>query len=63
MSDQALGEAPAPFGAPETTATPGQAGGYFEHGRPRLGGLANGVRLVPGPRRGVGPAYEGDRRS
>ena len=38
MSD-ALGEKPAPFGAPEETATPGEAGGYFETGRPRLGGL------------------------
>jgi hypothetical protein len=33
--DNALGEKPAPFGAPETTATPGEAGGYFETGRPR----------------------------
>jgi hypothetical protein len=40
-----LGEAPAPFGAPETTATPGEAGGYFESGRPRLGGLQNPVRF------------------
>jgi hypothetical protein len=39
----ALGEEPAPFGAPETTATPGEAGGYFEHGRPRLGGLLDPV--------------------
>ena len=37
--NNALGEKPAPFGAPETTVTPGEAGGYFETGRPRLGGL------------------------
>lgn len=43
--DNALGEKPAPFGAPETTATPGEAGGYFETGRPRLGGLQNPVRF------------------
>jgi hypothetical protein len=36
---RALGERPAPFGAPESTARPGEAGGYFETGRPRLGGL------------------------
>ena len=45
MSDQALGEKPAPFGAPETSATPGEAGGYFEVGRPRLGGLLDPVRF------------------
>jgi hypothetical protein len=34
-----LGEAPTPFGAPESTALPGEAGGFFEAGRPRIGGL------------------------
>ncbi|NMO93042.1 gluconate 2-dehydrogenase subunit 3 family protein [Actinomycetospora sp. TBRC 11914] len=43
--NNALGEKPAPFGAPETTATPGEAGGFFESGRPRLGGLQNPVRF------------------
>ena len=43
--DNALGEKPAPFGAPETTATPGEAGGYFETGRPRLGGLQDPIRF------------------
>lgn len=41
----ALGEAPAPLGAPEETATPGEAGGYFESGRPRLGGLQEPIRF------------------
>lgn len=41
--NNALGERPAPFGAPETTATPGEAGGFFETGRPRLGGLQNPI--------------------
>ncbi|RZT87985.1 gluconate 2-dehydrogenase subunit 3-like protein [Pseudonocardia sediminis] len=39
----ALGEAPAPFGAPEETALPGEAGGFFESGRPRIGGLLHPV--------------------
>jgi hypothetical protein len=43
--DNALGEKPAPFGAPETTARPGEAGGHFETGRPRLGGLQNPIRF------------------
>lgn len=42
MSD-VLGEAPAPFGAPETTLKPGEGGGFFESGRPRLGGLQEPV--------------------
>ncbi|MDD7939749.1 gluconate 2-dehydrogenase subunit 3 family protein [Actinomycetospora lutea] len=41
--NNALGEKPAPHGAPETTATPGEAGGFFETGRPRLGGLQNPI--------------------
>lgn len=44
--DQALGEKPAPFGAPETTMPPGEGGGYFETGRPRLGGLEHPVRFT-----------------
>ena len=44
--DDALGEKPAPFGAPETTATPGEAGGFFESGRPRLGGLLDPIRFT-----------------
>jgi hypothetical protein len=40
MSEK-LGETPAPQGAPETTLGAGQGGGYFETGRPRLGGLLN----------------------
>ncbi|MDF2977404.1 MAG: hypothetical protein K0S40_2132 [Actinomycetospora sp.] len=40
---QALGESPAPFGAPETTLPPGWGGGFFETGRPRLGGLERPV--------------------
>jgi hypothetical protein len=44
MND-ALGEQPAPFGAPETTLSPGQGGSYFETGRPRLGGLERPVRF------------------
>ncbi|MBN9737847.1 gluconate 2-dehydrogenase subunit 3 family protein [Pseudonocardia sp. P1] len=39
MVNDALGEKPAPFGAPGTTLEPGEGGGYFESGRPRLGGL------------------------
>ena len=42
MTDK-LGEAPAPLGAPETTLPPGAGGGYFETGRPRLGGLERPV--------------------
>jgi hypothetical protein len=45
QTDQALGEAPAPFGAPETTIEPGEGGGFFESGRPRLGGLQEPVRF------------------
>ena len=44
MSDN-LGERPAPLGAPETTALPGEAGGFFESGRPRLGGLQVPIRF------------------
>ncbi|MEQ3548890.1 gluconate 2-dehydrogenase subunit 3 family protein [Pseudonocardia nematodicida] len=44
-ANEALGEKPAPFGAPETAATPGEAGGFFETGRPRLGGLQDPVRF------------------
>jgi Gluconate 2-dehydrogenase subunit 3 len=43
-----LGEAPAPFGAPETTIPPGAGGGYFETGRPRLGGLERPIRFSDG---------------
>lgn len=43
--NEALGERPAPVGAPETTARPGEAGGFFESGRPRLGGLQEPVRF------------------
>ena len=43
--DNALGEKPAPFGTPETTVTPGRGGGFFENGRPRLGGLEQPVRF------------------
>lgn len=42
MND-ALGEKPAPFGAPETTLRPGEGGGYFETDRPRLGGLERSI--------------------
>ncbi len=42
MND-ALGEEPAPFGAPETSLSPGHGGSYFETGRPRLGGLERPV--------------------
>lgn len=42
MNDK-LGEAPAPYGAPETTLQPGTGGGYFETDRPRLGGLERPV--------------------
>ncbi|MDL5159374.1 gluconate 2-dehydrogenase subunit 3 family protein [Actinomycetospora termitidis] len=45
MND-ALGEKPAPFGAPETTVAPGWGGGFFETGRPRLGGLEQPVRFT-----------------
>jgi hypothetical protein len=45
MSEK-LGEAPAPYGAPETTIPPGEGGGYFESGRPRLGGLLHPVRFT-----------------
>ena len=41
--NEALGEAPAPFGAPEGTALPGEAGGFFEVGRPRIGGLLHPI--------------------
>lgn len=41
--NEKLGEAPAPWGAPETTLPPGEGGGYFEAGRPRLGGLLKPV--------------------
>src|ERR1700712_6072577 len=44
--DDALGEKPAPFGAPETPATPGERGGFFEPGRPRLGGLLDPIRFT-----------------
>src|ERR1700712_4223584 len=44
--DDALGEKPAPLGSPETTATPGEAGGFFESGRPRLGGLLDPIRFT-----------------
>jgi hypothetical protein len=40
-----LGEQPTPLGAPETTEGAGEAGGYFESGRPRLGGLQDPVRF------------------
>jgi hypothetical protein len=43
--DDALGEKAAPFGAPETTVTPGWGGGFFENGRPRLGGLEQPVQF------------------
>ena len=39
----ALGEAAAPLGAPEETALPGAAGGFFENGRPRIGGLLHPI--------------------
>ncbi|MEU6696778.1 gluconate 2-dehydrogenase subunit 3 family protein [Pseudonocardia sp. NPDC046786] len=45
MND-APGEKPAPFGAPELTAPPGEAGGFFESGRPRLGGLQEPTRFT-----------------
>jgi Gluconate 2-dehydrogenase subunit 3 len=47
MSEK-LGEAPAPWGAPETTIPPGEGGGYFETGRPRLGGLERPIRFSDG---------------
>ena len=47
MSEK-LGEAPAPWGAPETSAEPGAAGGYFETGRPRLGGLQHPIAFSDG---------------
>jgi len=40
-----VGEAPAPWGAPEATVEPGWGGGFFENGRPRLGGLEQPVRF------------------
>jgi hypothetical protein len=40
-----VGEAPAPWGAPEATVEPGEGGGYFEVGRPRLGGLERPVQF------------------
>ncbi len=43
--NNALGEKPAPFGAPETTVSPGWGGGFFENGRPRLGGLEQPVQF------------------
>jgi hypothetical protein len=43
--NNALGETAAPFGAPETTVTPGWGGGFFENGRPRLGGLEQPVQF------------------
>src|ERR1700761_6516452 len=43
--NNALGEKPAPFGAPETTVNPGWGGGFFENGRPRLGGLEQPVQF------------------
>ena len=44
--NNALGEKPAPFGAPETTVAPGWGGGFFENGRPRLGGLEQPVQFT-----------------
>ena len=41
-----IGEAPAPWGAPEATVEPGKGGGFFETGRPRLGGLAHPVEFT-----------------
>ena len=46
MTDQALGEKAAPFGAPETSVTPGWGGGFFENSRPRLGGLEQPVQFT-----------------
>ena len=43
-----IGEAPAPWGAPEATVEPGEGGGFFETGRPRLGGLEQPVRFTDG---------------
>ncbi len=40
-----MNDAPAPFGAPAETANPGEAGGFFESGRPRIGGLLNPIRF------------------
>jgi hypothetical protein len=45
MSEK-LGEAPAPWGAPETTLEPGEGGSYFETGRPRLGGLERPIAFT-----------------
>jgi Gluconate 2-dehydrogenase subunit 3 len=42
MSEK-LGEQPAPQGAPQTSPEPGWGGGFFETGRPRLGGLLHPV--------------------
>lgn len=47
MSEK-LGEAPAPSGSPETTVAPGEGGGYFETGRPRLGGVAHPIAFTDG---------------
>lgn len=44
MND-ALGERPAPFGAPETTKPAGDGGGLFTTDRPRLGGLEQPIRF------------------
>jgi hypothetical protein len=44
MSEK-LGETPAPQGAPQTTLEPGWGGGFFETGRPRLGGLLHPVQF------------------
>ena len=40
-----VGEAPAPWGAPEATVEPGWGGGFFETARPRLGGLEQPVQF------------------
>ena len=47
MSEK-LGEAPAPWGSPETTLRPGEGGGYFESGRPRLGGMQQPIPFGDG---------------
>lgn len=46
--NEKLGDAAAPVGAPETTVAPGEGGGYFETGRPRLGGLERPVPFSDG---------------
>ena len=43
--DEKLGDAPAPWGAPETSVAPGEGGGYFEAARPRRGGLLHPIRF------------------